>query len=77
MKNVPGFAVKEVLDIVGAGDGFAVGVISGYLDGLDMQNSVLRTNAIGSLQAQNQGDNEGLPTRDELEKYIQENNPLN
>lgn len=77
MKNVPGFAVKEVVDTVGAGDGFAVGVISGYLDGLDMQNSVLRANAIGSLQVQNQGDNEGLPTRDELEKYIQENNPLN
>lgn len=77
MKNVPGFAVKEVVDTVGAGDGFAVGVISGYLDGLDMENSVLRGNAIGSLQVQNQGDNEGLPTRDELEKYIQENNPLN
>lgn len=77
MKNVPGFAVKEVVDTVGAGDGFAVGVISGYLDGLDMENSVLRGNAIGSLQVQNQGDNEGLPIRDELEKYIQENNPLN
>lgn len=77
MKNVPGFTVKEVVDTVGAGDGFAVGVISGYLDGLDMENSVLRGNAIGSLQVQNQGDNEGLPPRDELEKYIQENNPLN
>ncbi|WP_244887622.1 sugar kinase [Desemzia incerta] len=77
MKNVPGFTVKEVVDTVGAGDGFAVGVISAYLDGLDMENSVLRGNAIGSLQVQNQGDNEGLPSRDELEKYIQENNPLN
>lgn len=73
LKNVPGFKVKEVVDTVGAGDGFAVGIISGYLDNLDLEESAVRANAIGSLQVQNQGDNEGLPTREELENYIKNN----
>lgn len=77
LKNIPGFKVKEVVDTVGAGDGFAVGIISGYLDGLDMENSAVRANAIGSLQVQNQGDNEGLPTREELKVYIEANRPKN
>lgn len=69
--NVPGFQVKEVIDTVGAGDGFAVGIISGYLDGLSIQDSVVRANAIGSIQVQHPADNEGLPTRLELETYIE------
>ena len=29
--TVPGFNVKKVIDTVGAGDGFAAGIISGHL----------------------------------------------
>lgn len=67
---VPGFKVDTVVDTVGAGDGFAVGVISGILEGLTLRESVTRGNAIGSLQVTVQGDNEGLPNHEELEKYI-------
>lgn len=69
---VSGYKVKKVVDTVGAGDGFAVGVVSGYLDGLSLEESAKRGNAIGSLQVQNQGDNEGLPTREELIKYMEQ-----
>lgn len=69
---VPGFKVEKVVDTVGAGDGFAVGVISAYLDGQSLEESARRGNAIGSLQVQNQGDNEGLPTRDELFQYMKQ-----
>lgn len=59
--------VSLVVDTVGAGDGFAVGVISGLLDGLAMRDAVRRGNTIGALAIQVQGDSEGLPTRTELE----------
>lgn len=72
--EVPGFKVKKVVDTVGAGDGFAVGVISGILEGLSLRDSVTRGNAIGSLQVMVQGDNEGLPNHERLEEYINNSN---
>ncbi|MEH7331568.1 sugar kinase [Neobacillus drentensis] len=71
--TVPGFKVKEVIDTVGAGDGFAVGVISGLLEKLSIQETVARGNAIGSLAVQSPGDNDGYPTYYQLQKYIEEN----
>ncbi len=70
---VPGFKVKEVIDTVGAGDGFAVGVISGLLENFSIRDAVLRGNAIGSLAVQSPGDNDGYPTLIQLHKYIEEN----
>lgn len=67
---VPGFKVDKVVDTVGAGDGFAVGVVSGLLEGLPLRECVVRGNAIGSLQVMVRGDNEGLPNPEQLENYI-------
>lgn len=58
--------VDNVVDTVGAGDGFAVGVISALLEGKTLDRAVRRGNKIGSLAIQVQGDSEGLPTRDAL-----------
>ena len=66
----PGFKVETVVDTVGAGDGFAVGIISGKLEGLSIKDSVIRGNAIGSIQVTFVSDNEGLPTRKELKNYL-------
>ncbi len=68
---VPGFKVDQVVDTVGAGDAFAVGLISGLLEGLTLRDSVLRGNAIGSLQVMTPGDNDGLPDRETLAHYLQ------
>ena len=57
-----------MVDTVGAGDGFAVGVISALLDGLSVPEAVKRGAWIGSLVVQVLGDSEGLPTRAELSK---------
>lgn len=70
--QVPGCKVEKVVDTVGAGDGFAVGVLSGYLEGLSWKEATKRANAIGALQVQHSGDNEGLPTKEELERYLSE-----
>ena len=58
--------VDNVVDTVGAGDGFAVGVISALLEGRTLSQAVTRGNKIGALAIQVQGDSEGLPTRETL-----------
>ena len=64
--TVAGFPVDKVVDTVGAGDSFAVGVISALLDGKTMEQAARRGNLLGSLTVQVRGDNEGLPTRQQL-----------
>lgn len=63
---IPGRPVPRVVDTVGAGDGFAVGVISALLDGLPWTAAAERGNAIGARVVQFPGDSDGLPTRQEL-----------
>ena len=63
---IAGFPVGNVVDTVGAGDGFAVGVISALLDGLSVPDAVKRGAWIGARAVQVLGDSEGLPTRAEL-----------
>ncbi|MCI1679924.1 MAG: sugar kinase [Ewingella americana] len=60
--------VENVVDTVGAGDGFAVGLISALLEGLSLEQAVKRGNKIGSLAVQAVGDSEGLPTREQLDQ---------
>lgn len=58
--------VANVVDTVGAGDGFAVGMISALLENMSVPEAVQRGNWIGSLAVQSRGDMEGLPTRADL-----------
>jgi dehydrogluconokinase len=55
-----------VVDTVGAGDGFAVGMISALLENHSFADAVQRANWIGSRAVQSRGDMEGLPTRLEM-----------
>lgn len=57
------FPVEKVCDTVGAGDGFAVGIISAKLDGLGWQAALARAAWIGAQQVQVKGDVDGLPQR--------------
>ncbi|WP_431225654.1 sugar kinase [Serratia sp. L9] len=61
--TVPAVKVTNVVDTVGAGDGFAVGTLSALLEGKTLKQAVQRGNKIGSLAIQTIGDSEGLPTR--------------
>jgi 2-dehydro-3-deoxygluconokinase len=65
---VPGFPVQEVVDTVGAGDGFAVGVVSALLEGRSVVDAVRRGAWIGARAVQVLGDTEGLPTRAQLQE---------
>jgi len=63
---VAGFPVEHVVDTVGAGDGFAAGVISALLEGIPVQDAVRRGAWMGARAVKVLGDTEGLPTRDQL-----------
>jgi dehydrogluconokinase len=63
---VAGVPVETVVDTVGAGDGFAVGMISALLENHSFADAVQRANWIGSRAVQSRGDMEGLPTRLEM-----------
>lgn len=69
--TVNGFKVDQVVDTVGAGDGFALGVITALLEGKSFKSAVLRGNAVGALQVQTPGDNDGYPTPEELNAFYQ------
>ncbi|WP_151637491.1 sugar kinase [Noviherbaspirillum aerium] len=62
----PAFPVDKVIDTVGAGDGFAVGIITALLEGLPVAQAVRRAAWIGARAVQVLGDTEGLPTRAQL-----------
>ncbi|PLW61311.1 sugar kinase [Lactococcus lactis] len=68
--TVPGFKVKKVIDTVGAGDGFAVGLESALLEGWPIEDAVSRACAVGALAVQSQGDSEGYPTKEELIEFF-------
>ncbi|OZG63416.1 2-dehydro-3-deoxygluconokinase [Bifidobacterium lemurum] len=67
--RVPGFVVDHVVDTVGAGDGFAAGVLSSLLEGGSLADSMERGCALGAIQTQQVSDNEGLPTPDQLAAF--------
>ena len=64
--SVPAFPVPQVVDTVGAGDGFAVGVVSALLQDRPIPDAVRRGAWIGARAVQVRGDTEGLPTAAEL-----------
>jgi 2-dehydro-3-deoxygluconokinase len=66
--DVPAFPVGRVVDTVGAGDGFAAGVVSALLEGRSVPQAVQRGAWIGARAVQVLGDTEGLPTRAELDE---------
>jgi len=55
-----------VVDVVGAGDAFVAGYLSGLLDDLDLTDRLDRAVTTGAFAVASPGDWEGLPTRAEL-----------
>ena len=66
--RIAAFPVAEVIDTVGAGDGFMVGVTSALLEGRGVADATRRAAWIGARAVQVRGDTEGLPTRAQLEE---------
>ena len=62
-----GWPVERVVDTVGAGDAFAVGVISALLEGQTLAAAASRGNQLGARAVGFPGDCDGLPTRAQLQ----------
>ncbi len=67
--RVPAHPVAEVIDTVGAGDAFMVGVTSALLEGRGIADAARRGAWIGARAVQVRGDTEGLPTRAQLDEF--------
>jgi 5-dehydro-2-deoxygluconokinase len=65
----PGFPV-EVYNVLGAGDGFAAGFLSGWLRNLPLEECARRANACGALVVSRHGCAPAMPTREELALFL-------
>ncbi len=70
--DVPGFPV-EIVNTVGAGDGFASGLICGWARGWDWQRAARFGNACGALVVSRQGCARALPRLQEVEDFLARN----
>lgn len=53
----------RAVDTVGAGDGFAAGLVSAHLDGAPLEEWLARAGGVGALATTSPGDQDGLPDR--------------
>ena len=65
----PGFPV-ETFNILGAGDGFAGGFLSGWLRDLPLEECARRANACGAIVVSRHGCAPSMPSREELELFL-------
>ncbi|MDE2855917.1 MAG: 5-dehydro-2-deoxygluconokinase [Chloroflexota bacterium] len=73
--DAPGFPV-EIVNTVGAGDGFASGLIYGWAQGWDWNKAARFANACGALVVTRHGCARALPYRHEVEAFINERGKL-
>lgn len=62
--------IKQVIDPIGAGDGFAAGIISGVLKKQSIEETIMKAHAIGAIVVESSGDVEGLPKKEELNQFL-------
>lgn len=69
--EAPGFPV-DVVNTLGAGDGFAAGFCSGLLHGWEPERCLLHGNAVGAIVVSRHGCAPAIPTLDELDGFLRE-----
>jgi 2-dehydro-3-deoxygluconokinase len=67
----PGFPARQ-LDPIGAGDAFDAGYLAATLWGWAPEKRLRTANAMGAFCVQNLGDYEGLPSRRELDAFLEQ-----
>lgn len=72
MIHSPALVTTNIVDVIGAGDGFATGYIYSLVKGWPLEKSLHFANAVASYVIGVPGDNEGLPYIDELEMFLGE-----
>jgi len=67
--HVEPYKVDNIVDLIGAGDAFAAGLITGLLREMSIKEAVELANLVGALCITVKGDIEGLPTWEQVEVY--------
>lgn len=70
---VSSIKVDKVVDPVGAGDGFAAGVLTALLEGKSLKAAVERGSVVGAMVVTVAGDMEGLPTIRQMDQFLASN----
>jgi 5-dehydro-2-deoxygluconokinase len=68
--DAPAFPV-EVVNVLGAGDAFAAGLIYGYVHGWDWYRSARLANACGAILVTKQGCANFMPTLAEVMAFVE------
>jgi len=68
-RDVPSFPI-EVLNVLGAGDAFASGLIWGLRRGLPLERAVRMGNAVGAIVVTRHGCANFMPTEPEVEEFV-------
>ncbi|GAA0356957.1 sugar kinase [Bacillus horti] len=63
-----GVKVEHIVDTIGAGDGFAAGLLSGFIRGWSLSEAVALGNRVGAFALTVAGDVEGYPYWSQLEQ---------
>ena len=66
---ISGYPIENPVDLMGAGDAFVAGFISGILKGMTLRESVDLANIVASLSIKLPGNIESLPTWDEVIRF--------
>jgi len=67
---VKAMKLRQLVDPIGAGDGFVAGYLSAWLEKRSLRECLRHGNAVGAMVCQADGDWEGLPTRAELHEFL-------
>lgn len=67
---IPGFKVEKVVDTVGAGDGFAAGLLAGILRKESLEECGRFANGVGAMATLVQGDSDGYPYFEQLLEFV-------
>lgn len=68
--QIPAFAVRAI-DTVAAGDAFNGGLAAGLAAGLTLHQAVIQASAVGALSVTKKGAQPSLPTREELQTFLE------
>lgn len=68
--HVPAVLTDKVEDTTGAGDTFNGNFVACLVDGYNFNEAIIRSQYASSLKVQSKGAQDGMPYKDELEKYI-------
>ena len=69
--DVPTFKAEEV-DPTGAGDAFSAAFITGLIEGKTLYQTGIFANAVGAFSVLKRGPMEGIPTRKQVEAFLEE-----